>query len=150
MSASDERAASSSKGKAQDCAEVSCGEATVPSQAASSSGDSELTALRGGHVGERAAKGVNSEIQRLLADQKEVREARKRVANELKNAQRRRRRLKHRARLLSTDDLVTVLGLRAVEQGHRKPVGGQAQGKQPTSELLHDVEKEAGDATEER
>ena len=44
-----------------------------------------------------------------------MRDERKRVANELRNAQRRRRRLKHKARLLSHDDLAQVLALRQEE-----------------------------------
>ncbi len=66
------------------------------------------------HVADAAA-GINSDIERLLQEQRRVKDERKRVVQELKNAQRRRKRLKHRARLLSSDDLVRVLSLREAE-----------------------------------
>ncbi len=62
----------------------------------------------------------NAEIARLLAEQKRVREDRKRIASELKNAQRRRKRLKHRARLLSTEDLSKVMVLRQIEKTEKE------------------------------
>ena len=74
---------------------------------------------------------MNSDIERLLADQKRVREERKRVAAELKNAQRRRKRLKHRARLLSSDDLVTVLALRNDDKAQKGEQGTQNKSRQP-------------------
>ena len=61
----------------------------------------------------------NEEISRLLREQRELRGQRKRVAQDLKNAQRRRKRLKHRARLLSNDDLAKVMALRELEQTER-------------------------------
>ena len=59
---------------------------------------------------------VKDEIQTLIDEQKRCREERKRVSAELKNAQRRQKRLKHRARLLSSEDLVRVMALRAQEE----------------------------------
>ena len=67
-------------------------------------------------VVEGHADSVNGDIDRLLAMQKELKAERKRVAKDLKNAQRRRKRLKHRARLLSSEDLHKVLSLRIEEQ----------------------------------
>ena len=58
---------------------------------------------------------VNSDIERLLEEQRVARAEKRRVQEELKNAQRRRRRLKYKARLLSQDDLVHVLALRKQE-----------------------------------
>ena len=55
---------------------------------------------------------VNSYIERLLEEQKRARAEKRRVSEELTHAQRRRRRLKHKARLLSQDDLVHILALR--------------------------------------
>lgn len=78
-----------------------------------------LQPLRGGShsvVVEGHADSVNGDIDRLLAMQKELKAERKRVAKDLKNAQRRRKRLKHRARLLSSEDLHKVLSLRIEEQ----------------------------------
>jgi hypothetical protein len=62
------------------------------------------------------ADSVNADIDRLIGMQKELKAERKRVAKDLKNAQRRRKRLKHRARLLSSEDLHKVLSLRIEEQ----------------------------------
>ena len=63
-----------------------------------------------------AAESVNADIDRLLAQQKDLKAERKRVAKDLNNAQRKRKRLKHRARLLSSEDLHKVLSLRVEEQ----------------------------------
>ena len=66
-------------------------------------------------------------VDRLLQEQKRVREERKRVNLDLKNAQRRRNRLKSRARLLSAEDLVAVMGMREIEAERKKAkVGGAA------------------------
>ena len=59
---------------------------------------------------------IKDEIQTLIDEQKKVRDERKRVSGELKNAQRRQKRLKHRARLLSSEDLLRALALRAQEE----------------------------------
>ena len=45
----------------------------------------------------------------------------KALANELKNAQRRRKRLKHKARLLSQMDLLEVMNLRHDEEKTKRP-----------------------------
>ncbi len=55
-------------------------------------------------------------IARLKREQDEVRASRKRVTKELKNAQKRKQRLKKRAKQLSDTDLVSVLQLRASEK----------------------------------
>lgn len=55
-------------------------------------------------------------IHRLRAEQKKLREERARIARELKNAEKRRSRLKKRAKQLSDTDLMTVLQMRAVER----------------------------------
>ena len=55
-------------------------------------------------------------IKRLKAEQDAVRADRKRVTKELKNAQKRKQRLKKRAKQLSNEDLVSVLQLRAAEK----------------------------------
>ena len=58
---------------------------------------------------------VSADIARLYAEQKQVKEDRKRVSNELRNAQKRKQRLKHRARLLSSEDLMTVIAMRETD-----------------------------------
>ena len=60
---------------------------------------------------------MNSQIDELLASQKRAREEKKRLANEIRNAKRRRQHLTKRARLLSTEDLLTVVALRQAAQG---------------------------------
>ena len=52
----------------------------------------------------------------MKREQQRMREERKRAATELKNAQRRKRRLKTKARQLTNEDLLAVLMLRQ-EQG---------------------------------
>ena len=101
------------------------GGATAVSQASSSGsgiGDS-LAALAA--RGTTTAKKVNSDIEELLVAQKKVRDDRKRLATEVKNARRRRNRLTKKARLLTTEDLLTVVALR---EGDRVAdlVGGAA------------------------
>ena len=59
---------------------------------------------------------MNSEIERLLAEQKRLKQEKKDLKNELRNAQRRRQRLKHKARLLSQLDLLEVMNLRRDEE----------------------------------
>jgi FtsZ-binding cell division protein ZapB len=55
-------------------------------------------------------------ITRLKREQDAVRADRKRVTKELKNAQKRKQRLKKRAKQLSDADLVSVLQLRAADK----------------------------------
>ena len=56
---------------------------------------------------------LTKQIEELKAQQKTLRENRKRVASALKNSQKRKRRLVTKARMLSNDDLVQVLTMRA-------------------------------------
>ena len=71
-------------------------------------------------TGESKARRVTSEIDELLAAQKRAREEKKKLANEMKNAKRRKQRLTKRARLLSTEDLLTVAALRESERAARE------------------------------
>ncbi len=59
---------------------------------------------------------LGESIARLKREQDAARETRKRVTKELKNAQKRKQRLKRRAKQLSDTDLVSVLQLRASEK----------------------------------
>ena len=65
-----------------------------------------------------------AEIQALKEEQKKVRDDRKEVTKKLRNAERRRRRLKTRANRLSDSDLLAVISLRNYEraQGSRGTV----------------------------
>ena len=60
------------------------------------------------------------EIARLKAEQVAMREQKKRLAKELKNAERKRSRLKKRAKLLTDSDLVAVMMLRVAERKDRE------------------------------
>lgn len=55
---------------------------------------------------------MTSAIENLIEEQKAMRLERKRIAQDLRNAQKKRSRLKTKARLLSTEDLLTVVALR--------------------------------------
>ena len=55
-------------------------------------------------------------IQRLKEEQARLRAEKKRVAKELKNAEKRRSRLKRKAKQLTDGDLLAVLQMRAVEK----------------------------------
>ena len=69
-------------------------------------------------AGSRAS--VNAEIDRLLKEQKRIKQEKKEMSNLLKNAQRRRKRLKHKARLLSKADLMEVMMLRTEEEAGKR------------------------------
>ena len=84
--------------------------------ASSSSGSAGLAALLADVPGPAGGEQLGDAIARLKVEQDAVRANRKRVTKELKNAQKRRRRLKKRARQLSDTDLVSVLQLRASEK----------------------------------
>ena len=71
-------------------------------------------------TGESKARQVTSEIDELLAAQKRAREDKKKLANEVRNAKRRKQRLTKRARLLSTEDLLTVVALRESDRAARE------------------------------
>ena len=82
-------------------------------------------------AGSRAS--VNAEIDRLLKEQKRIKQEKKEMANALKNAQRRRKRLKHKARLLSKADLMEVMMLRTEEEaGKRARTEEDSEGPAPS------------------
>jgi len=60
------------------------------------------------------ASDLASKIQALRKQQQEYVAERKRIARELRNAERKRRRLKERAKTLSNSDLAEVIALRAL------------------------------------
>jgi hypothetical protein len=59
-------------------------------------------------------------VQRLKEEQARLRAERKRVAKELKNAEKRRSRLKRKAKQLTDGDLLAVLETRALEKERAK------------------------------
>ena len=97
----------------------------VPSRTAASSSTKRQPAMSSQpSLAIAAGAYTNPEIERLLLDQKRVQEERKRVAPELKNAQRRKRRLRTKARQLSNEDILAVLLMRQ-EQGTAQATGDE-------------------------
>ena len=81
---------------------------------------------------------ILSAISSLKAQQKQLREDKKALSRELRNAERRRSRLKKRAKQLSDSDLLAVISLR----NHEKALGSAVQ-----AESESDSESEGGDAS---
>ena len=79
-------------------------------------------------AGADVGKSMLEEIAQLKKQQKEVKDAKLAVGKQLRNAERRRNRLKKRANKLSDADLLAVISLR----NHEKAVG--AQGETATDE----------------
>ena len=92
---------------------------TSSSQPVSASASSVLRALSTSQPIPSTSTGVSREIDALLEAQKKMRQEKAQLAKDLKNAQRRRSRLKHKARLLSATDLASVLVLRQEEEEQR-------------------------------
>ena len=72
-------------------------------------------------IGADVGKSMLEEIAQLKKQQKEAKDAKLAVGKQLRNAERRRKRLKKRANKLSDADLLAVISLR----NHEKAVGGQ-------------------------
>ena len=81
----------------------------------------------------------------MKAEQLHMRAERKRAAKELKNAQRRKRRLKGKARQLSNEDLLAVLLLRQEQAGNADseeggaPSGCAASSAGPAAEVASEL-----------
>ena len=77
------------------------------------------------HAGSVDHKGKNIfvEIQALKDEQKRAHEAKKQITKDLHNAEKRRQRLKKRAKQLSDSDLLAVMTLRSAEQAVRRAGG---------------------------
>ena len=97
------------------------------------SASSVLRALSTAQPIPSSATGVSKEIDALLEEQRKMRAQKAQLAKDLKNAQRRRSRLKHKARLLSASDLASVLVLRQEEEEHRMAAAAKRRrSSQPT------------------
>ena len=89
-------------------------------EAAVAAGDKHAASAAAAH-NDPAAPGTSGRdifpaIQRLKQEQARLRADKKRVAKELKNAEKRRSRLKRKAKQLSDGDLLAVLETRALEK----------------------------------
>ena len=100
---------------------------------------------------------MSKQIDDLLEEQRKIRAHKAQVKKDLKNAQRRKARLKHKARLLSASDLASVLVLRQEEEAKvqttkrrrsSQPATGAGQGSPNEEEQPDgdddDEEEEAG------
>ena len=114
-----------------------------------------LRALTASEPIPRAASGVSQQIDNLLEEQRAIRAQRAQITKDLKNAQRRRARLKHKARLLSASDLASVLVLRQEEEVTKDKAAKRRRSSQPDTRADEDLharrnEEEApeGDASD--
>ena len=71
-------------------------------------------------AGESASSVILQNIARLKKEQADIRAQRAQVAKELKSAEKKRSRLKKKAKLLSDKDLLDVLHLRTVEKADKQ------------------------------
>ena len=76
------------------------------------------------------ASDLDLEIARLKAQREEMKKSKKRCAAELKNTERKRTRLKNRAKLLSTNDLLEVYAMRSRSK-EVKETKAKAQAQEP-------------------
>ena len=83
-----------------------------------------------------------TEILALKAEQKRARDEKLKITKELRNAEKRRQRLKKRAKQLSDSDLLAVMTLRSAEQGMRKREAGE-----PTAASAEAEHSDTGTAT---
>ena len=108
-------------------------ESSASSQPQPSSARAVLQALTKDEPIAKDPSTVSQQIEDLLKEQKKIRAQKALVAKELKNAQRRKARLKHKARLLSASDLATVLVLRQEEGDAKEKAGKKRRSSQPTT-----------------
>jgi len=100
------KTASSPKAKAAPAG----GEPDATTSTASSSGSNHMHDLA--QAGGNRAIQVRQDIDSLLQQQKDMRANRRKLTQDLKNAKKKKARLQQRARLLTTEELLTVVALR--------------------------------------
>ena len=102
---------------------------------------------------EVAANSITSQIDALRAEQAAIIQNRKRVKKELRNAERKRTRLKSHAKRLSDDDLVQVLRMREESRQQESEPAADAdattqlattEGRQRRSKASRPADKNAG------
>ena len=91
------------------------GEASSKSDGSAGDGVTILSQLLG-----RQQSDLDVEIVRLKAERDSMKQAKKKVAQNLRNTERKRARLKNRAKLMSTNDLLEVYAMRCREQEKRE------------------------------
>ena len=90
---------------------------------------------------------MSKQIDELLEQQRQLRAQKAQMAKDLKNAVRRRSRLKHKARLLSASDLASVLVLRQEEEVTKEKAAKRRRSSQPGTRA--DAELDGGRNAEE-
>ena len=90
-----------------------------------------LSALAANEAIPTPTSAVSKHIDSLLEEQRRIRAEKAAIAKELKNAQRRRARLKFKARLLTPADLASVLVLRQEEEETRAQTAKRRRSSQP-------------------
>ena len=85
-----------------------------------------VPATAGGASSNSPGSELLSGIARLKAEQKALRDERKRVSKELRNAEKKRQRLKRKAKELTDKDLLEVLELRAVTRSAKSSAASAA------------------------
>ena len=139
----------------------SASSAASPSSQPAPTASAVLRALSSETVVPNNAAGVSKETESLLEQQRTMRAERAQLAKDLRNAQRRRARLKHKARLLSASDLASVLVLRQEEEEAKsaakrrrsaRPVDteSRADGERNTESTEGRVDTEHGDEGDPR
>ena len=73
------------------------------------------------HLLSRGASELDEEIARLRAERSSMKITKKRIAGELRNTERKRARLKTKAKQMSTQDLLEVYAMRMRETAKREP-----------------------------
>ena len=90
-------------------------EASSKSDGSASNGVTILSQLLG-----RQQSDMDLEITRLKAERDAMKQQKKKVAHDLRNTERKRARLKNRAKLMSTNDLLEVYAMRCREKEKRE------------------------------
>jgi hypothetical protein len=121
MSAAAAASSGAEHGHGDGAADASSASSSVAAPAAKSRADVKIDSWMDGGAG----SGLLAQIEALKKEQADARKHRQKLARDLRNATRRKRRLKSKARMLSNEDLVEVLVV-------RRSAG--AEGSQPDGE----------------
>ena len=100
----------------------------------SASSGASVTSGSAGPMETPACDNILGNIQKLKAQQRELKEERKKISAQLRNEEKRRSRLRKRARMLSDNDLVALIKMRnASTEASSAASTGTASSSEPTS-----------------
>ena len=118
--------------------DAASGSASTSSRSIASSSGSLAELAKAG--GSKAIK-VTEDIDSLIQQQKDQRAHRRKIAQDLKNAKKKKQRLQKRARLMSTEDLLTVVALREKDNFNADELFGDSQANEDDpDDGSHDLE----------